>query len=249
MSMQKAIRLSLAATTWALVSLNNTRAADVIVTNSGSETYDVAVALTSPGFKTERDGIIRRNQQGLFRIGSNISNSHPWDLVVWKRAGSQMDWRFSTAFRIPNENLDVNSAMAILSIDPSMDRVSLAYAAPGPEGMGSMRTIEPWTQGVNNDEDSRPNLGVRLGVNAYKCQTGIHIQSVTAGTAATRCVDQQSGQPASLETGDHVLTVNGATPRDISEFQSLIRNSPRTIELRVLDARTRQTRNLTTNLW
>jgi len=256
MLMRMAIFASVVATSGFAAPSDHARAADVVVVNRESEAYEVAIALTSPGFKTELDGIIRRHQEGLFRVAANISGSRPWDLVVWKRTSSQMDWKFSTAYRIPSQMLAFPEPMT-LGIDPSEDRVSPLYAAPGPgpepgpDDPGFIRPIEPWSRSVNNggNSENRPDSPVRLGVNAYKCDVGIHIQGVTPGSAATRGVDQASGQLIQLESGDHILTVNGLTPRDIPEFQSMIRNSPKTIQLKVLDRRTRHIRNLSANLW
>ncbi len=236
---------------------HHARAADVVIVNRESEAYEVAIVLTSPGFKTERDGIIRRHDERMFRVASNLSATHAWDLVVWKRTNSGMDWRFSTAYRIPSRPAEFSDTMLIFGIEPSEDRVSPLYAAPGPgpepgpDDPGFIRPIEPWSRNVNNggNSENRPNSPIRLGVNAYKCDEGIHIQAVTPGSAATRGVDQASGQPVQLESGDHILTVNGMTPRDIPEFQSLIQTSPRTIQLKVLDRRTRRILELTANLW
>ncbi|WP_068139675.1 PDZ domain-containing protein [Roseimaritima ulvae] len=139
--------------------------------------------------------------------------------------------------------------MAILNIDPERDRVSLVYAAPGPEGMEAIPNISPWLQGNDGGQAPRPQPRARLGVQAYKCQHGMHVQSVVVGSPATHCVNNQTGVAVSLKTNDHILAVNGVAPRNITEFQSLIRQSPRTVSLTVRDAYTQQTRVLTTNLW
>lgn len=102
---------------------------------------------------------------------------------------------------------------------------------------------------VAGPERKKPEEPIRLGVNAYKCNEGIHVESVTAGTPAVRCFDRDTGESIQLEAGDHVIFVNGMRPKSIEDFQKLIGESERSIELKVLDRRTGKHRHLTTHLW
>lgn len=98
-------------------------------------------------------------------------------------------------------------------------------------------------------EVEKPNDQVRLGVNARMCEQGIHIDSISNGTPAVKCIDRDTGEAIQIEAGDHIVAVNGVKPKSIPQFLEVIRKSPRHIELKVLDSRTGKTRHLSTKLW
>lgn len=102
---------------------------------------------------------------------------------------------------------------------------------------------------VDGPEMARPDRPILLGVNVYLCDTGMHIKSVTPGTPAVHCFDRDTGEEIVLEGGDHIVYVNGDRPSSVTHFQELIRTSQRSIELKVMDRRTRKHRHLSTNLW
>lgn len=102
---------------------------------------------------------------------------------------------------------------------------------------------------VAGPEPERPDGDVKIGIVAHKCDEGIHVDSVESGMPAAKCFDRETGENVMLEPGDHILFVNGRRPNSIGEFQRLISESSRSIELKVLDSRSGKRRHLTTELW
>lgn len=98
-------------------------------------------------------------------------------------------------------------------------------------------------------EPERPEGRIALGVNVKLCDKGIHVDSVSIGMPAEKCFDRRTGEAIKLEAEDHIVSVNGIKPKSVAQFISLIQNSQRQIELKVLDRRTGMVRHLSTRLW
>jgi hypothetical protein len=87
----------------------------------------------------------------------------------------------------------------------------------------------------------------KLGVNVTLCKDGIHVQSNVPNSPATRC-EITTGGTWSIDPGEHILRVNGATPQSVEQFQEMIRTSDRIIGLDVLDSNGRVIQ-MTAELW
>ncbi len=88
----------------------------------------------------------------------------------------------------------------------------------------------------------------RFGITATKCTAGIHVQSVAPNSAATRCIDVDTGAVLQLEAGDHIVSVNGIEPASLEQFLNDLAASPREMSLIVSDARTGEVRRMQVTL-
>ena len=79
----------------------------------------------------------------------------------------------------------------------------------------------------------------RLGISVQKHEKGFRITSVEPGGPATKLTDSDEIL-FSLETGDIVTKINGETPDSVDEFGFLISQSPRELQLTVVDKNTGQ---------
>lgn len=84
-----------------------------------------------------------------------------------------------------------------------------------------------------------------LGITFHICKDGVHIDSVTAGTPASRVTDRNSGENITLEKDDHIHSINGTTPTSIEEMQSAVQSSPQETTLVIKDTRTGKYRQVT----
>jgi len=107
----------------------------------------------------------------------------------------------------------------------------------------TLDSIEPGLSDSVDEEEKKP----RLGVNVTLCKDGMHIQSNVPGSPATRC-EITTGGTWSIDPGEHIVRVNGSTPKSVEQFQELIRTSDRIIRLDVLDTNGRVVQ-MTAELW
>lgn len=77
----------------------------------------------------------------------------------------------------------------------------------------------------------------RLPMSVHACRIGIHVDAIPSNSVAQRIRGRQ-GQ--SLESGDHVIAVNGTPVMLLEEFDDAIAKSPPDFSLGVLDVRTGQ---------
>jgi hypothetical protein len=95
---------------------------------------------------------------------------------------------------------------------------------------------------------SAPTRRRKLGINCYKCNDGIHVRRVYDDSPAANCRDR-NGNTIFLEPDDHIVLVNGVTPRSYDHFLMLIQESDRTMRFTILDHRTNRRLSLRTDLW
>lgn len=117
------------------------------------------------------------------------------------------------------------------------------------------REAERWQQRAESAEQEvtrmalKPPNRLSFGITgAKKCQDGIHLEVITAGSPATRCFDVQTGERLTMEPGDHILSVNGATPSTLEEFFKLVAASDPQMSFVVKDGRNGKVRRMTTTL-
>ena len=107
-----------------------------------------------------------------------------------------------------------------------------------------MRSVEP---AAGRQVVMKPN-GPRFGITARKCAEGIHIETVTAGQSATRCIDIFTGERLQMEPGDHILSVNGIEPATLEEFLKLVATSGQEMAFVIKDQRNGKMRKMKTTL-
>lgn len=89
---------------------------------------------------------------------------------------------------------------------------------------------------------------VPLGITVRTCDEGAHVETVSAGSPATRCTDSNTGEELRLESGDHILTVNGVQTPTNDRVIAAVNATTGRLEMRVKDRRNGRIRTLVTFL-
>jgi len=77
-----------------------------------------------------------------------------------------------------------------------------------------------------------------FGITVRKCrESGIHIESVTPGGPATRCIDVDTMERLMVEPGDHIMSVNGIETETVEECPKLIASSDKVMSFTIKDQR------------
>ncbi len=108
---------------------------------------------------------------------------------------------------------------------------------------------------INRPDQNQPQFfpnpqprNLALGITIKTCEDGVHVVSVTNGTPATQLVNLATNQITHLESGDHVVGINGVPVNRHDHFISLLKQSHATPVLHVRDGNTGQVIQFQANL-